>query len=172
MKLAFGSGPDNSKESNNEARMTKYNATKNDLDMFKPRRAAVAKSFDFTVSDSSGLPRTGRNMYNSSIGSGTLGGRSDISKMSQTLHSTVVGSRFAMGGNSETLRVGHQGLSRPPQMMCYKPRMHESDLVSNLERYVSKNSALADGLTFNRTTLDTQKWASQRDSPSDCIGGP
>ena len=77
----------NASGKDNEARMTKYNATnKNDLDMFKPRRAAVAKSFDFTVSDSSGGGMPGatsrRNMYNSSLGSGTIGGRSDISKMS------------------------------------------------------------------------------------------
>ena len=73
--------------------------------------------------------------------------------MSQTQQSTAVGSRFAMG-NTETLRVGGHGLANPPMMLCYRPRMNESDLVSNLERYVSKNgmSSLAAAVTNNTSS--------------------
>ena len=76
IKLAFGAENKAKDEGNNEARVSAYRATKNDHDLFKPRRAAVAKSFDFTVSDRSGIPRTGRNFNDSSEG-----GRSNMSKM-------------------------------------------------------------------------------------------
>jgi len=41
--------------------------------------------------------------------------------------------------NLETLRVGGHGVASPPLMRCYKPRMNQSDLVSNLEQYVSRS---------------------------------
>ena len=80
-----------------------------------------------------------------------------------------------MGGNIDTLRVGNTGVIRPPQMLCYRPRMHESDLVSNLERYVGQKNILSPqegALQFNKTSMEAQKWASHRESPTDCIGGP
>ena len=110
IKLAFGDKTNtNYGKKDNEAA-----SNRNDLDMFKPRRAAVTKSYDFT--SNSGM-RT-RNQ----LGGSEAGNSSVISKMSQTSRS-VVGSRFAMGGNSDLLRVGHQGVARPPQMRCYRPRM-------------------------------------------------
>jgi len=75
-----------------------FKATKNDQDLFKPRRAvAVAKSFDLASLKT-------RNNKESYYGSSSV---MSNNKMSQTHNSAAVGSRFAMGGNLATLRVGN-----------------------------------------------------------------
>lgn len=59
-------------------------------------------------------------------------------QMSQTQYS-LVGSRFS-GNQTQMLRMGVKGTASPPRMLCYKPRMAESNLIHNLERIVTNES--------------------------------
>ena len=81
--------------------------------LYKPRRA-VNKSYDF--GRSSGLSK-------------------QISDASSVAKYSAVGSRFSFG--AQAVWRGGQGERSPPRMVCYRPRMDESNLVSSLERYLT-----------------------------------
>ena len=55
------------------------------------------------------------------------------------MRSTQVGCRFS-GNHTQMLRMGGKGTMSPPRMVCYRPQMKESDLVYNLERYITNES--------------------------------
>ena len=63
----------------------------------------------------------------------------NMNMLNKTQYSSV-GSRF-VGNNASVSRIGGGqtlGVS-PPRMMCYRPNMRQSDLVSNLARYVTND---------------------------------
>jgi hypothetical protein len=96
--------------------------------IFKPRRA-ITKSLDFNA--------TAANMRLRNSGNQTqLEGvalPSTQNKFNATAYGSI-GSRFS-GNNHVSLRMGTN--ASPPRMVAYRPNMRETDLVANLDRYIS-----------------------------------
>ena len=116
--------------------------------IFKPRRA-VTKSLDFNATATNRLRNTGNQTQ-------LEGPTATHPQFNSTLY-TQVGSRFS-ANNHVALHMGHSGASgstSPPRMICYRPNMHETDLVASLHRFISNEELRS--TQFNGSPIKASK---------------